>query len=687
MERSKNPFAVLLLGLMLGMGACGGSSGPPVPEPPPPIPPGEVNQARLDRVAGCDELLDSLRQDGQAKVRDQAEGLRQDGWGDEGDFFVGAPVPAAPEEGSDRSPENFSDTNVQVAGVDEADFVETDGEHIYLLDWDRLVVLDSWPPSETAVEAVLALEGHARAMFVDRGRAVVFSEVFDDQGRFGAARDCAFAEPVMFDRALVADVAPCPVVLTKVTVVDLSGAPIVERELYVEGTYAAARRHDTVVRTVVRGGALVPTAVPDFWGETIGGAYPEDRESFLGLVDDWEREALEAMEQAGIEDWLPGLWEVRGGSLEAIPPLCSGVQLPAPGQAGQGSTRIVGLDMGVTSGEFYDTLILGRASEVYASADRLVLAQPQWDWGPDGDRTALHLFSVGSQTLETGYLASGFVPGQPLNQFSFDFWEGVLRVATTQFGDFEGGQTRSQIVTARVVGDRLETLGSTGGLAPGERIYSARFVGDRGYLVTFRQIDPLFVVDLSDPSRPAVLGELKLPGFSEYMQPIGPGHLLTIGQEADLEGRVTGLALRIFDVSEDRDPKLAHLWLFEEQGWSSATSDQLNFVYEPSRGLLAFPYVSYGEEFRSVLQLFAVDVSRGFEQLGEIEHGALLSEQCGTPENWACSYTPEVRRGLFIEDHVYSISAAGVLVHAVADLENEVARVPLPDVAPGETGS
>lgn len=686
MERSRIPSPALLLGVTLSLAGCGGSDGL-LAGPPPAGSPGEVSQARLDRVAGCRDLLEFLRQDGQVKVRDQANGLRQNGWRDDGDVYVGAPEPTAPGAESDRSPENFSDTNVQVEGVDEADFVETDGEHIYLLDWDRLVVVDSWPPSGTAIEAVLGLEGHARSMFVDRGRAVIFSEVFDEEGRFGAGRECAFAAPVMLDFARAADVAPCLPILTKVTVVDLSGPPAVERELYVEGTYAAARRHDAIVRIVVHGGALVPAAVPDFWNETIGGAYPEDRESFLQLVDDWERSAVEAMEAAEIEDWLPRLWQTRGGSLEPIPPLCSAVQLPAPGQTGQGSTRIVSLDMGVAAGDFFDTLILGRASEVYASADRLVLAQPQWEWGPEGDRTAVHLFSVGAETLETGYLASGFVPGQPLNQFSFDFLEDVLRVATTQNGDFGGGQTRSQIVTTHIVDGRLEVLGSTGGLAPGERIYSARFVGDRGYLVTFRQIDPLFVVDLSDPSQPSVLGELKLPGFSEYMQPLGPEHLLTIGQEADLDGRVTGLALRIFDVSDDRNPRLAHLWLFEGQGWSSAASDQLNFVYEPSRGLLAFPYVAYGEDFRSVLEVFAVDATEGFEQLGEIEHGALMLEQCGAPEDWACRYTPEVRRGLFIEDHVYSISAAGVLVHAVADLENEVARVPLPDVAPGETGS
>ena len=182
MERSRIPSPALLLGVTLSLAGCGGSDGL-LAGPPPAGSPGEVSQARLDRVAGCRDLLEFLRQDGQVKVRDQANGLRQNGWRDDGDVYVGAPEPTAPGAESDRSPENFSDTNVQVEGVDEADFVETDGEHIYLLDWDRLVVVDSWPPSGTAIEAVLGLEGHARSMFVDRGRAVIFSEVFDEEGR------------------------------------------------------------------------------------------------------------------------------------------------------------------------------------------------------------------------------------------------------------------------------------------------------------------------------------------------------------------------------------------------------------------------------------------------------------------------------------------------------------------------
>ncbi len=685
--RAWKPLAFLLL--LGGLPACsggGGPSGATPGEPGPVDPPLERPWAYLDRALGCDDLREALRNDARVKIGVQADSLRAGAWqDDEIGNFDPLPVPAAPgpDSGGSRGPEDFTDTNVQETGVDEADFVETDGERIYLLHAGQLVVVDSWPPEGSALEASLPIEGQPRAMFVALGRAAVFSDVYDAGGALRVRGDCLGIGPPVpsIEPAIAIDEGICAPAFTKLTLVDLEAGPRVVREIYLEGTYTAARRHDAIVRLVVQGGFGVPPEVPDFWSELYSGPLPASEEEFLERVDAWEAMALEAIASSDLDDWLPGQWERRAGVLEELPPLCTAVHLPAAGASGHGMTRVLGLDMGLDEGPTYDTLVLGYARDVYASPERLVLAQPEWNPDESGDRTALHLFAIGPGNVESRYLGSGSVPGIPLNQFAFDMDDEILRVAATQTGWNSGGSdvtTRSRIVTLRLEGNTLTQLGETEGLAPGERIYAVRFRGDRGYLVTFRQIDPLFVVDLSDPTRPTVLGELELPGFSEYMQPLGGDHLLTIGQEADLQGRVQGLALRIFDVSEDTRPILAHAYFFSGNGWSAANSDHRAFTFDPRRGLLTFPYVSYQEDFRSTLELFAVDVETGFTLLGEVEHTSFVAEACGAIDDWRCPYTPEIRRGLFIEDFLYSVSAAGIQAHAVDDLETVLAQISLP---------
>lgn len=682
--------------LALFLAACGGGGGSsgtvvaptdPGPEEPRPVdpPPPAGPLARLDRVAGCDELTDALEADAAEKIAVQAEELRRYGFGV--DEFIGVPVPGAPAptdgDAEEDGARDFTDTNVQEEGVDEADIVETDGQRIYLLHGDEFVVLDAWPPAEAALESNLKIEGYPSAMFVDGARAVVFSTVLDD-GRFGGEGECHFIggpEPFV-DVALVGDVEPCRPSLVKTTVLDLSAAPTVVREIYTEGYYTAARRHGDVVRAVVQGGHGLPTSIPDFYARLYAGEFPATEAEYFALVDEWEQDAIAALASLTLDDWLPRQFEVRGGQLEEVPPLCSAVYLPDVGQTQHGMTRVVGLDMTRDDVPFVDTLVVGGASTVYASLDNLVLAQPDWNADDEGDRTAVHVFGAGAGTLATDYLGSGFVPGVPHGSFSFDMDDGVLRIATTKTAVDEQHRvtTTNRIVTTTLQEGELISLGTTGDLAPDERIFAVRYIGDRGYLVTFRQIDPLFVVDLSNPATPTVLGELEMPGFSEYMHPLGPNHLLTIGQAADLEGRVTGLALRIFDVSDDSNPLLTHLYAFEEQGWSPANYDHLAFVFHAERGILTFPYVSYDGPFRSELQVFSVDSEDGFRPVGAVDHSDLTVSQCGTPEDWRCTYDPEIRRGLLLEDFVYSISEAGVRVHGVADLTDPVATVVLPEI-------
>jgi uncharacterized secreted protein with C-terminal beta-propeller domain len=191
-------------------------------------------------------------------------------------------------------------------------------------------------------------------------------------------------------------------------------------------------------------------------------------------------------------------------------------------------------------------------------------------------------------------------------------------------------------------------VGELRGLAPGETIYSTRFLGDRGYMVTFRQVDPLFVFDLADPAEPTLLGELKIPGFSEYMHPLEDDlHLLTIGFDGTDDGQITGLALQIFDVTDPTDPKLSHKQVISEQwsGWSEALYNHKAFTLY--RDVLAIPFEGYDDVngvYGSALRLFRVSSSEGITELGSIDHSPYIetapaTATTGAACDAACSST------------------------------------------------
>lgn len=228
-------------------------------------------------------------------------------------------------------------------------------------------------------------------------------------------------------------------------------------------------------------------------------------------------------------------------------------------------------------------------------------------------------------------------------------------------------------------GGELQTIGDVGELAPNERIYSTRFVGNRGYIVTFRQVDPLFVVDLAKPEKPVLLGELTIPGFSEYMHPLDDNHLLTIGRAATAEGRQQGLQLQIFDVTNGAAPSVAFKFTFEgdQYGSSAAEYDHKAFTYFADKKLLAFPYFAYGQDgMHSSLELFHVDLAAGISKLGSIDASKLLSPNA----NGYCGgyYGPSVRRGVFIGDFVYAISYGGIIAKNVNDLAGAGGELPFP---------
>ena len=332
----------------------------------------------------------------------------------------------------------------------------------------------------------------------------------------------------------------------------------------------------------------------------------------------------------------------------------------------------------------FSTSVLSPAAEVYASPQSLyVTMRHYWRLGvPAGqDHTYIHKFDVATDPLRARYVASGGVPGHIVNQFSLGEDKGYLRVATTQA---LLGQTTNGVHVLQARGSRLEQVGAVAGLAAGERLFSSRFEGDRGYLVTYRQVDPLFTLDLSDPRQPRQVGELKVPGFSTYLHPIDKDHLLAIGRETTQtpQGeRLLGLALQIFDVSNIASPRLMHKQVVGT--WSSSSEaehDHKAFNFFASRGLLAIPFSDWTAsrtEFRSTLELFRVGLAEGIIPAGSVDHSDLSRPEAYRGYPWP--YSPRVRRSIMMEDFVYSISMGGVKVSPSADPGRTLVAIPLPD--------
>jgi uncharacterized secreted protein with C-terminal beta-propeller domain len=290
------------------------------------------------------------------------------------------------------------------------------------------------------------------------------------------------------------------------------------------------------------------------------------------------------------------------------------------------------------------------ASTVYASPRSLVVATERWagEGGSGAGTTQLHRFEASARGT-TAYRASGEVRGHVLNQFSLSELDGRLRVATTEVPEWIDAAPRREsesfVTVLEERAGRLAEVGRVGGLGRGERIFAVRFIGDVGYVVTFRQVDPLYTVDLSNPASPRVLGELKIRGYSAYLHPVGEGLLLGVGQDATAEGRQLGTQVSLFDVSDLRAPRRLHAWSLGSAFSSSAVEfDHHAFLWWPPAKLAVVPVEAYDREpaFAGAVGL-RVDRSAGIAEAGRVRHADAV-----------------VRRSLVAGGRLLTISEAGV---------------------------
>ena len=327
--------------------------------------------------------------------------------------------------------------------------------------------------------------------------------------------------------------------------------------------------------------------------------------------------------------------------------------------------------------------VMTSGDTVYASTRNLYVTTQRWfdrndvDQADDfsGAKTLIHRFSTVAPR-STVYRGAGRVRGFVLNQFALSEHEGHLRVATTDIPSwFSEGESESFVTTMKLERGAMPRTGRVGGIGRGERIFAVRFVGDRGYVVTFRRIDPLYTLDLADPARPAVRGELKIVGFSSYLHPISDTQIIGVGQDATAAGSIIGTQVSLFDVSNPAAPKRVDSKTIAG-GFSDAEFDHRAFLWwAPERLAIlpvqAFEYTDSGLSNWFVGAAgFTVD-GTSVEDAGRVTHPTPGPK--AAPEPWRAA----IRRAVVVGKRLFTVGDNGV---GVADLQT-LARtgwVPLP---------
>jgi hypothetical protein len=413
------------------------------------------------------------------------------------------PVTKGTEDGSSdgsASPETppSSGTNAQEPGIDEPDLVKTDGGTLFTVAGGKLDAIDAGAAAPTLLSSV-PIEGGGDAQLLEHdGRLLVISRAYAPVPE---------APPNVDSANAAAAIAPGAgeTVLTEVDARDPSAMRVV-RTLRLDGAFVDARQKEAVARVVVSAATTV--------GPRGAVALPESRLAWGSR---------------------------RGGHTHGLV-RCRAVRHPAS-YDGSALLTVLTIDLDRGLPPIDSDAVMTNAQVVYGSPTSLYVATG----APDGE-TDVHRFDTSDPT-RTDYRASGQLPGELLDQFSLSERDGLLRAATTRT---DRSESRVTVLTEQA--GRLVEVGAVGRLGGGERIYAVRFIGSTAYVVTFRQVDPLFVVDLSDATVPRVAGQLDLQGYSAYLHPVGDGLLLGIGQDATGQGLLLGTQLSLFDVSDPAHP-------------------------------------------------------------------------------------------------------------------------------------
>jgi uncharacterized secreted protein with C-terminal beta-propeller domain len=522
----------------------------------------------------------------------------------------------------------FSETNIQVKGVDESDLVKTDGEYIYQVVHNQVKITRALPASQMELASTITFDDKnfsPRELYVDSKHLLVIGSSNHEYWR-------QHPEP---EPAPLRVMPPYWNNSTRALVYDISNkkkATFV-REVELEGSYLTSRKIGPVVYLLSNSYINYPHIEKPFYRDTLA------------------EQALNNIDYDQIR-YFPGCYYPN-------------------------YLLVAAFDLDKKE-EAVVNAYLGSGNNIYMSGESLYVSVAR-----DYRDTAVYKFNVKGAAVD--YQGQAVVPGTPLNQFSMDEHKGHFRIATTDFS----GRLKNGVY---ILDNKMQLTGKIENIAPNERIYSARFMGDKGYLVTFEIVDPLFVLDLSDPAKPEILGELKIPGFSNYLHPLDDTHLLGIGKDTvavdrkDHTGRVVGppmvyelgIKLAIFDVSDVNNPREKYVEIIGDRGtYSEVLHNHKALLFDQRNNLLAFPVTimksetgdinSYGYFTFQGAVVYGVDLVKGFKLKGQITH--MSGEDYRKAGYYYGGEEKSINRLLYIDQNLYSLSNSQIQANNLNTLE------------------
>ncbi|HWY28384.1 MAG TPA: beta-propeller domain-containing protein [Candidatus Sulfotelmatobacter sp.] len=530
---------------------------------------------------------------------------------------------------------SHSQTNAQVAGVDELDTVKNDGTYIYTITNNTVAIVLAYPVTDAKLLAHVSVNGSLQGIFVDGNKLVVVSQQFQQY-------------PLPYTGTLQpgmgASIAIYPIFLnypqtTSLSIFDISNhsSPVLTTTLVVNGTLAGSR--------LIGDYAYLVATQPVYCNGPI--LLPENVVNGRALMM-----GVASVYHSDIADVAHSFTTVVGINVTQVNPT------PAA-----------------------KIFLIGTSSNIYVSVHQIYLTQPIWS---QAEQTAVHRISIDGGSIS--YQATGTVSGHVLNQFSMDEYNGNFRIATTGYGFSQAASTGAvwssgqQQTNLYVLDNGLHIIGRLEGLSPGEAFYAARFMGDRAYLVTFQRLDPLFVIGLQDPHQPKVLGQLNIPGVSDYLQPYDETHLIGFGKSStnvtwENAALFQGLKLSLFDVTDPSHPIDTSDYLVGARGSDSpALTDHKSVLFDRSLNLLVIPLSIAQNQTNATCTwcynplvwqgayVFNVTVQNGIAFRGGITH--LPTGQLPSWNNSSFFVT----RALYIGSALYTISNNMVKVNSLSDL-------------------
>jgi len=648
------------------------------------VPTQPAKTSKIAKFDSGEELLKAFED-----ARQSGSGFGYRGFGlMKGDMMVEEAAVAAPQAAdTTTSGREFSETNVQVKGVDEADIIKTDGDYIYTIAQGNLVIAKAYPAEDAEILSTTKLDNFSpNELFIDKDRLLIFgssSYTFETPKTQEQGEPVQVVSPPQQGEQAIAEIAEqANAKIASIRASDYS--PYYSNFMTVKLYDTSDKQNPKLIKNVDFEGSYLTSRKINEYAYFVVNSYPRY----------WDARPL-------CEDIVPMYRESttdKKPELEDMKPIarCVDIGYINPIQA-ENFITVASISMEDEDADVNKEVIVGSGQNVYASLENLYIAQTAWPrYSKVGElakdfveKTVITEFNLDNGKIE--FLGTGEVKGTILNQFSMDEFDEHFRIATTISGYVDNKDTSTN--NMYVLDKGLNVVGELEGVAPGESIYSVRFMGKRGYMVTFRHVDPLFVIDLSDPENPEILGKLKIPGYSDYLHPYDETHLIGIGKEVDdsidadkvhTEGAVyytaiQGVKLAIFDVSDVENPVEMYKEVIGDRGTESpATSDHKAFLFDKEKEILVIPMTvaelkpgqtkdMQGEYTFQGAYVYNINLEDGFKLRGRVTH--YDDEEAFKKAGYYFRGDYSIKRSLYIEDVLYTLSDSRLQLNDLNDLE------------------